>query len=126
MYKQLVLTKRHKDFIQRVCDLEQNSIISCHTHDQEFINRIADNMNAERLTVREYQKELSNAFYEFQVVLEEPEKLTQMDIHYLSIFQEIVEIFHKRLSREFPDVYPEFMEILDMLTTLKESNISLN
>lgn len=125
MYKKLELTEKHKSFIKLVCDLEQESLIRCHSHDQSQVDAMAEQMNAEMITIKEYQQELSNAFYEFQVVMEEPEKILQMDAHYIGIFKIMMEIYHERLINSYPDIYWEFLATIETLTTLKE-NINLN
>lgn len=125
MYKPLVLTQRHKDFIQMVCDLEHDALIACHDHDQAFVDELVEKLDTDWTSVKEYQKELSNAFFEFQVIKEDPDKIAQMDPHYMGLFQDMVNIFGDRLKKQFPDLYGEFQEFIGTMLSLK-SSVSLN
>lgn len=122
MLKKLELTEAHKKFIQRVCELEHETLIRCHNHDEDYLDRLAEYLNAERITLKEYHKELSNAFYEFQVVLENPEQINEMSGHYFDIFYGMMGIYNKELQDEFPDIFWPFLNHLETLKNLKNLN----
>lgn len=110
MLQKLDLTKAHISLIKRVCDLEHSSLIRCHEKTEDEIDRRADELNCDYITLREFHHELSNAFYEFQVLYEEPENLLGMEPYYFNLFTRMVEIYENTLSSEYPDIYPDFRE----------------
>ena len=121
MLKKLELLDEHLKLIRRVCDLEHSSIIRCHNKTEEELDRRADELNLESVTLKEFHHELSNAFFEFQVLYEEPDRLLDMDPHYFALFVGIAEIYEKSLVTEFPDTYPDFIE---RLITINRINIT--
>lgn len=122
MLKKLDLTDRHIELVKRICDLEHNSIIRCHSSSEDHLDKLADDLNMERITLKEFHHELSNAFYEFQVLYENPKSLTEMDAHYFDIFSSIGQIYREELSRDFPDIYDEFIQRLFTINLLNQEN----
>jgi hypothetical protein len=124
--QRLELQKPHLDLIRRVCDLEHDSLIRCHTkHSQDSLDELSDQLNASYITLKEFHSELSNAFYEFQVVWEEPHKLTSMEYHYLQLFSGIMDIYEEILIQEFPGVFEEIQTRLTLILELSQDDNNL-
>lgn len=122
MLKKLALTDRHTQLIKRICDLEHNSLIRCHSTTEEEVDNLADQLNFERVTLKEFHHELSNAFYEFQVLYEDPHSITKMPPHYLDIFTVIGQIYQEELAKDFSDIYHEFINRLITINTINQEN----
>lgn len=124
--QKLELTDEHKSLIQRVCDLEHSSLIRCHDHTEEELQETADLLNMVTLSIKEYHLELSNAFYEFQVVFEDPDSVFNMPPHYLGVFQGMMEIYQNALQEEYPDIYQPFFERVTLIKNLFENPLISN
>ena len=112
--------------IQRVCELEHESLIRLHSDNSVYSPDFAERLAEGGITLDDYLEYASEAYYEFQKVLEAPHTLVHMPPLFFYVFTEVCLYFKEELVNTYGDDFIDFMDDLSNVIDIKPNLFTQN
>jgi hypothetical protein len=114
--------------IKDVCVWEQESLMRIHTETSSLSPRMDSILNQLGINSDEYLDYSSEAFYEFQKVLENPELIKEMPPLFMALFLEIVgpEILQEELLAKYGKDFTTLIQDIENLNDITPDMFSYN
>lgn len=122
----LELTEPKKAIIQFVCTKAQDSLVRIHSGKSVYSPKMSLILRKLGLTYDEYLQYSSDAFYDYQVVLEDPEKIRSMSKGFTADFLAIADIWEPELTPAYGESYLELLTEIYQLNQLQLTALNLN
>jgi hypothetical protein len=114
------------DLIKDVCVFEHESLMRLHVGKSPISDQMSTILDELGVTEDEYLSYSSEAFFEFQKVLEDPTQITEMPPVFMAVFILVCNTWQDDLSIKYGDVFYQFREEVKNLASLKPSNLNFN
>lgn len=122
----LEITDVDREIIRFICGKAQDSLIRIHTGKSVYSPKMSLILRKLNLTLEEYEDYSSNAFYDHQLVIEDPERLTQMPKTYLAYFLRVSEVWELELKEQFGKKAKKLLSVLTDINRLTPTFLNLN
>lgn len=122
----LELTNTQIQIIRDICKAAQDSFIRLHSGNSIYSPRLSLILKKLNLTEEEFITYSSDAFYDFQRVLENPTILNQMSKGFTGDFIKYAEYLREKLYIQYGSEIDELIEELQGLHVLKLTPINFN
>lgn len=122
----LDLTPTHISIIKDICNYEHDSLIRLHTGTSELSPRMGELLDELGVTPEEYLDYSSEAFYQFQKLLEDPNSITQTPPVFLATFLAVAEVWDEELKSRYNGEVSSLLANLEGYFKIKPQILDLN
>ncbi len=122
----LDLTETKADIIRFICTKAQDSLLRIHSGTSVYSPKMSLVLRKIGLTYDEYLEYSSDAFYDFQMVLENPRIIKEMPKGFTADFLGIADIWAEEIRVEFGNVYDELILEIYKLNQIQLSSLNQN
>ena len=123
----ITLTPTKIELIKVICNLEHDSLLRLHSGTSTLSAKMEEHLIALEITKEDYLNYSSEAFYEFQKVLEDPPLISQMPPLFMAVVLDVIEAFRNEPELMiFGAWLSEFEEEIMQLLKLKPNHLNLN
>ena len=123
----LVLTPAKTELVKVICQLEHESLIRLHTGTSTLSPKMEEHLATLEITQEDYLQYSSEAFYEFQRVLEDPKLIISMPKIFMAVVLDVIEAFRNEPELTHFGAWVEIFESEIMtLLNLTPDQLNLN